>query len=224
MCCAPIVISSVFQQSVAAAAPDVVVMQEATARWRPTAASLPGLVHVTAPDALSTVVVASRFPIRSAPVELEPGATPSRMTGGARAVRVEIDRPDATRKLVLYAVHAPTTRRAAGWAARNAYLAAIADRVRQEPDDTDVIMAGDWNTAFWSPTLASVLSRAGLATTEPGAWPPPTRFFREAGLPPALGTPIDRITVSKRIGLASIAVGGDFGSDHLPVIAALALP
>ncbi len=213
-----------FRRVVSDASPDVVVMQEATAAWRPTATSLPGLSYVTPPDAMSTVTVASRFPIRSAPVELDPDATPSLQTGGARAVRVEIDRPGAARPLVLYAVHAPTTRRAAGWEARNAYLAAIAERVRGEAVGTDVIMAGDWNTAFWSPTLASVLAVSGLATTEPGAWPPPTRFFREAGLPPVLGTPIDRITVSKRIGLASIAVGSDFGSDHLPVTAALAIP
>ncbi len=213
-----------FQQAVAEADPDIVVMQEAIATWRPTATSLPGLTYVTDPDPLSSIVVASRYPIRYAPVKPALRAMPDGRTGGARAIRLEIDRPGATRPLILYAIHAPTTRLAGGWFARNAYLRQIARLVQREPDSADVIVAGDWNTAFWSPTLGEVLAISGLATTEPGAWPPPTRFFREFGLPPALGTPIDRIAVSRRIGLARIAVGGDIGSDHLPVTADLALP
>ncbi|MBZ9936519.1 endonuclease/exonuclease/phosphatase family protein [Mesorhizobium sp. BR1-1-16] len=213
-----------FRQVVAGADPDIVVMNEAVPAWRPTATSLPGLGYVTQPDPNSSVVVVSRYPMRSAPVQLVPAAAPDGRTGGARAVRVEIDRPGAIRPLVLYAIHAPTTRLARGWSTRNAYLNQIAGRILREPVGTDVIMAGDWNTSYWSPTLASILRKSGLVTTEPGPWPQPTRFFREFGLPPALGTPIDRIAVSKDIGLAGIKVSKPFGSDHLAVIAELAIP
>ena len=93
----------------AEADPDIVVMQEAIATWRPTATSLPGLTYVTDPDPLSSIVVASRYPIRYAPVKPALRAMPDGRTGGARAIRLEIDRPGATRPLILYAIHAPTT-------------------------------------------------------------------------------------------------------------------
>lgn len=213
-----------FQQMIAASDPDIVVMQEVTPQWRPAVESLPGLVHVTAPDPWGSITVASRYPLRSTPIQPVPTAAPNGSTGGARAMRVEVDRPGASRPLVLYAIHAPTTRLARGWFTRNVYLRQIAGIVSREPEGTDVIMVGDWNTAYWSPTLREVLEIAGLVTTERGAWPPPTRFFREFHLPPALGTPIDRIAVSPGIGVATIRVGQDFGSDHLAVTADLAMP
>ena len=214
------------KQMVAEEAPDILIAQEAGWRWRPTISALPGLPFVSEQslDAQSTVMVASRYPITVAVVSLAAAARPTDDVGGSAALRIEVARPGARRPLVIYGIHPPTSRKARGWVDRNSYLRAISILARGEPSGTNVIVAGDWNTPYWSPVLQSFMWRSRLVTTERGAWPPPTRFFREAGLPPALGTPIDRIAVSKTIGLASIGVSRDFGSDHLAVTADLALP
>ncbi len=211
---------------IAAQAPDLFIAQEAGWQWRPTIASLPGFSFVSdkSLDSESTVMVASRYPISVSVVTTGPAARPIDDVGGSAALRIEVARPGATRPLVVYGIHPPTTRKARGWVDRNAYLGGVARLAAAEPKGTDVIVAGDWNTPYWSPILASFMQRSRLVTTERGAWPPPTRFFREVGLPIALGTPIDRIAISRGIGLARIAVSPDFGSDHLAVTADLALP
>ena len=43
-------------------------------------------------------------------------------------------------------------------------------------------------------------------------------------LPWPLRVPIDHVLVSSELGVASYAVGRDFGSDHLPLFATLRLP
>ncbi|HWJ74631.1 MAG TPA: endonuclease/exonuclease/phosphatase family protein [Kaistia sp.] len=214
------------KQMVAAAAPDILIAQEAGWRWRPTISTLPGLPFVSdqSLDVTSSVMVASRYPITVSVVSLAAATKPTDDVGGSAALRIEVARPDAPRPLVIYGIHPPTTRKARGWIDRNSYLRAISILARGEPSGTDVIVAGDWNTPYWSPVLRAFMKRSQLVTTERGAWPPPTRFFREAGLPPALGTPIDRIAVSRKIGLAAIGVSRDFGSDHLAVTADLAIP
>ncbi|WP_073052205.1 endonuclease/exonuclease/phosphatase family protein [Kaistia soli] len=215
-----------FEAMVAEIAPDILVAQEAVGAWPLHLAALPGLPFVSDLGLRyrSHVMVASRYPIKTTLIGLEPPAVPSYRTGGSLALRIEVDRPAATRPLVIYAIHPQTTRTYEGWFARNAYLHAIAKRLKAEKPGTDLIVAGDWNTPFWSPVLAEFFAASGLQTTERGSWPPPTRFFREARLPPALGTPIDRVAVSKDIGLADIHIGKPFGSDHLPVTADLAIP
>ena len=211
-----------FRRMVEAEAPDILMVEETNWRWQGVIESLPGLPHVAGTDR-SSVMVASRYPVTAEPLDLGPAANPTDDVGGAGALRAVVERPGAG-PLVVYGVHAPTTRKASGWVMRNAYLRAVAERVKAEPAGTDVLVAGDWNTPYWSPVLRSFLKRSGLVTTERGAWPPPTRFFREFGAPPALGTPIDRIAVPDRIGVAAINVSKDFGSDHLAVTADLAIP
>lgn len=211
-----------FRRMVEAEAPDILVVEESNWRWRPVVESLPGLPHVAGADR-SSVMVASRYPVTAEWLDLGPAANPTDDVGGSGALRAVVERPGA-RPLVVYGVHAPTTRKVSGWVMRNAYLRAVAERVKAEPAGTDVLVVGDWNTPYWSPVLRSFMNRSGLVTTERGAWPPPTRFFREFRAPPALGTPIDRIAVPGRIGVAAINVSKDFGSDHLAVTADLAIP
>lgn len=214
-----------FARLVAEEQPDVLVLQEAGPEWRPALAGLEGLPYGTVDDLSTHVVVMSRYPIRVSAVPLDELSMPTDPIGGSPPLRVEIERPGGVRPLVLYGIHAPTTRMSIGWTVRENYIRAIKALAAAETATADVIVAGDWNTPYWSPRLRIFLGTDGrLRTTERGAWPPPTRFFREAGLPAALGTPIDRIVVSNRIGAASVRVGEDFGSDHVPVTADLAIP
>lgn len=205
--------------SVAEADPDVFIAQEASnTQWRQALASLPGLPYVAGPGLGTSVLVASRYPLHAERIQLPLDAEPDPRVGGGVPMRVEVQRPGGDRPLVIYAIHAPTPRGDRGWLMRNAYLRDIIKRARNEAGRADVIIAGDWNTPSWSPFYASVLNRAGLRATEGGAWPSPTRFFREYDAPPLLGTPIDHVAVSPDIGVARLRVGSDFGSDHLPVV------
>ncbi len=215
-----------FRRVVEAAAPDILVIEEVTWPWDPTIASLPGLPYLSDPRLArrSSIRIASRYPVTAELVELEGLAKPTDDIGGSVALRAIVDIPGAKRPTVLYGIHPPTTRKAQGWVGRNAYLRALAYRIAAEPKGTNIIVAGDWNTPYWSPMVRNFMRVSSLVTTERGAWPEPTRFFREFGAPPFLGTPIDRIAVSKDIGVAAINVSKDFGSDHLAVTADLAIP
>lgn len=204
--------------------PDLVVLQETDKPWKTVGAELPGLPFASAHDAHTDVFVASRYPIRTELVAMDAAATPRPDTGGGAAIRVEVDRPGGTRPFVVYAIHPPTPRSYDGWTTRNAYLETIAQPIAADAETSDVIVAGDWNTPIWSPFLARFLDTTGLVTTERSAWPAPTRFFRRLARLTALGSPIDRIAVSKDIGVQSISVGPDIGSDHLPVVARLLIP
>lgn len=205
--------------------PDILIAEEATPEWRPALSQLEGLPFTSGNDWPTHVFVASRYPIKVSAVALDPLAEPANYTGGSPPLRVEIERPAGVRPLVLYAVHAPTTRNSIGWTVREAYIRAVKAAAAADAAHADVIVAGDWNTPFWSPRLRIFLGNDGtFRTTERGAWPAPTRFFREVGLPPALGTPIDRVVVSRGIGAGPAMVGADFGSDHLPVTVDLAIP
>ncbi|MCX5495289.1 endonuclease/exonuclease/phosphatase family protein [Kaistia dalseonensis] len=211
-----------FLRLVADAKPDIIVGAEAGGHWQPVFKAIPGLDHVVGPEfgPQEGVVVASRYPLRATQLNFSAG-WPRPEIGGGVPLRVEVDRPGATRPLVIYAIHPPTPRSWAGWRSRNLYLAQIAAMVRKEEATADVIVSGDWNTPSWSPFYRRFLVDAGAFATDGRAWPSPTRFFREFGAPPALGSPIDHIAVTGNIGLAGMHVGSDFGSDHLPVIANL---
>jgi endonuclease/exonuclease/phosphatase (EEP) superfamily protein YafD len=83
-----------------------------------------------------------------------------------------------------------------------------------------VIVAGDFNAAPWTQKLHAPLSTTGvkrLNTVKP-SWP---AQWRNLELLPIL--PIDNILVSKHLSKIDLRVGPRLGSDHLPVIADIAL-
>lgn len=214
-----------FRKLVAAEAPDIVVGQEVVPAWRPTLSSLAGYPYTAGPeftDGESTVMVASRYPIRAAQLfwqaHLEGGPAP-----GAIPLRIHVARPAPQKPLIVFAVHPPTPRAYRDWKSRNAYLEQVVVQAVREGPDAEVIVVGDWNTPYWSPFFARTVAGAGLLTTE-GAWPAPTRVFQEFGAPDMLGTPIDHVVVAPSIGVKALRVGGHFGSDHLPLIVDLELP
>lgn len=212
-----------FSEAVAALSPDIIVTQEAKFKWPGALRAIPGYPYLVGPNISkwNGNLVLSRYPLRARILQHMPPS--GHALGGGHAVRVEADLPGRRQPLVIYAVHAPTPRTLVGWQARNRYLDALAERIAAEPEGTDIVLAGDWNTPVWSPAYARTLLLSGLQATERSAWPPASRLFARLG-GVSLGTPIDHIAVSRGIGVADLFTGPDFGSDHLPVVADLKLP
>lgn len=213
-----------FSQIMAELSPDVIVVQEARYDWPDVLkAALPDFPNQVGQEVLTWNgnLVLSRYPMRAALVADMPPS--GNWLGGARALRVEVDVPDRARPLIIYAIHSPTPRSAAAWEARNRYLDVLAERIAAEPQGTEVVLAGDWNTPVWSPTYGRTLELSGLEATERSAWPSASRLFASFG-GVNIGTPIDHVAVSRGIGVADFFTGPAFGSDHLPVVADLKLP
>lgn len=212
-----------FSKVVAALSPDIIVTQEAKFDWPGVLKALPGYPYLIGPNISkwNGNLILSRYPLRARLVENMPPSGYS--LGGGFAVRAEVDLPDRAKPLVVYALHSPTPRSLGAWKARNRYLDVLAERIAAEPEGTEVVLAGDWNTPVWSPAYARTLFLSGLEATERSAWPPASRIFASLG-GVHFGTPIDHIAVSRGIGVADLFTGPDFGSDHLPVVADLKLP
>ena len=139
-----------------------------------------------------------------------------------RIPRVELDADG--RKLVVYGVHPPHPMNVGEWSTRNAYYAWLARRVAQEPKDAAVVVAGDFNSALWSPFFRDYLDNAGVIDAARSNWPAPTRHPYVPDGWRWIGIPIDHVTVSPAVGITHFAVGPELGSDHYPVIADLRLP
>ena len=81
-----------------------------------------------------------------------------------------------------------------------------------------LIVAGDFNATSWSPLFARLSSSRPLSDSRTGFGIQPT--WAPIG-PPALGIPIDHVLVSPGLTVRDRRVGGDIGSDHLPVLVEL---
>ncbi len=199
---------------------DILVLQEMRPQWQDALVASGYWPHESNRDLRvnSDMKVFSRFPI----LDERTVSPESRDTGGRHAVRLElmVDR----RPVILYAIHPQTPRRAGMWRERAAYFRDLEASLRDEPPDAAVIVAGDWNIPPWSPFFRDFLWTTGYNTTESRWWPEPTRFSTRFGGITWLGTPIDRVVLSPNVGLAELAMGPQFGSNHLPVIARLSIP
>ncbi|MFG1275724.1 endonuclease/exonuclease/phosphatase family protein [Xanthobacter flavus] len=140
----------------------------------------------------------------------------------AKLVAIALDGMPA-QAVAYFSIHPETPRDPSRWRSRNAYLDAVAVEIAKLPVGTHVVVAGDFNTPPWSPFFQDFLKRTGLRDAAQSPWPAPTRAFREFGLPPSLGTPVDHILVSAEITVSDFRNGSDYGSDHLPLIATLLL-
>ncbi len=81
-----------------------------------------------------------------------------------------------------------------------------------------IIVAGDFNTAPWSSPFRKLLRLTDMRNTNQGygmqsTWNSHSPIF--------LRMPIDHILCSRKFKVAYRKVGGDVGSDHLPVVATL---
>lgn len=97
---------------------------------------------------------------------------------------------------------------------------AIASRFAREAPHGQAIVAGDLNMTPWSPTFRHLLEAGGLRDTALGRSITATWASRQ----PIVGLPIDHVLASPQIVTRHYEVGPDLGSDHLPVIAELAVP
>ena len=201
--------------------PDIVVLQETTLRWAEAISAAGLFAYESGPEALGrdNLKVFSTLPIR-AETQLKRAVTEPRAY--KQPLRLELDRDG--KPLFLYALHPETPRRPWQWRDRNAYLAATADAVKGDLQSAPVIVAGDWNTPTWSPFFRNFLRQAGLASTAGGWLQPVTRFSLKLDAFAYIGASIDHIAVSPDIFLHERRVGPAFGSNHLPVIAELAIP
>ncbi len=203
--------------------PDVLVLEETAPTWQRqlglVADALPFQTGLL-PKGRQDVTILSRWPITDFAV-----LTPLGPTGGRlpyRIVRAELDADG--KKLVVYGVHPPHPMDGSEWGMRNAYFVWLAHRVALEPEGTAVIVAGDFNSALWSPFFQDYLATAGVDDAARSNWPAPTRHPYWPDGWRWIGIPIDHVTVSPAVGIAGFAVGPDLGSDHYPVIADLRLP
>lgn len=201
--------------------PDIVVLQETTESWERVISEAKLYPYESSADSRERddLKVFSNLPIR-AETELKRAFTEKHAY--KQPLRLELDLNG--KPLFLYAFHPETPRRLWQWRDRNAYLAAAADAVKGDLEKAPVIVAGDWNTPTWSPFFRSFLKQAGLASTAGGWLQPVTRFSMKLDAFAYIGASIDHIAVSPDIFLRARQVGPAFGSNHLPVIAELALP
>lgn len=101
------------------------------------------------------------------------------------------------------------------------HLRRAAALVREKSaDGLPVVLLGDCNATPWSPQLQELEAQTQLVNAASdrlwwSSWP---------AAAPGLGLPIDQILVSRNVGVAKHWVGPNLGSDHLPVVARLALP
>ncbi len=100
---------------------------------------------------------------------------------------------------------------------RNDQLVALAEFIDQS--DLPIVLAGDLNTALWSPAYADFVAKSGLKNARAGhgvggTWPASSIF----------GVPIDHVMSSSDVTLQNFRILGPVGSDHLPIAAEFLLP
>jgi endonuclease/exonuclease/phosphatase (EEP) superfamily protein YafD len=193
--------------------PDIVCLLEVTDAWMRGLAELQERYpySVIRPDeGAYGIALFSRYPIR----ELE--GSPYTEGGVQTAVRVGIEVKKKQVVLTLAHLKAPTSARNS--ALRNRQIKAIAEMIRKDPG-REHILIGDLNVTPWSPHYRPLEEAAGLRNAARGhgyspTWPAGFGLMR---------IPIDHILLSDGIEVVQFRTGAAFRSDHLPVVADLAV-
>ncbi|HLU06772.1 MAG TPA: endonuclease/exonuclease/phosphatase family protein [Woeseiaceae bacterium] len=155
------------------------------------------------------IALYSRFPLR----ELD--ASPYVEANVQAALLADVALKGGEVRLILAHLLAPTSKQKA--AVRNLQIETIAEKIRNE-SGREHILLGDLNITPWSPHYVQLVE-AGLqnAARGRGYWP-----TWPAGINP-LKIPIDHCLVSDGIEVQQFRTSADFGSDHLAIIADVAL-
>ena len=195
------------------AAPDVLAVPEASARWVEQLGTLAvdyPYRRLSASNGRFQTALLSRWP-------LEDGLAPAFARADNRYVEaVAVIRGERVRVVGVHAVWPLTPAHAR---LRNAEFAAIAQAAAtiREP----LILIGDFNSTALSPHFQQLLRGvAGLRSAAAGfGWQPtwPAAWF-------PVGIQIDHVLVSPSFKVVSFGRGPLVGSDHLPIFADLALP
>ncbi|MBW4495467.1 MAG: endonuclease/exonuclease/phosphatase family protein [Oscillatoria princeps RMCB-10] len=135
--------------------------------------------------------------------------------GGRKTIMAEVTIQGQLVSLLASHPNIPTGR--SGFKQRNKQLSELGNYVVKFKNP--VVMVGDFNTTMWSPHYKKFVGKAGLRNARAGFGTLPTwpTFF------PLLYIPIDHCLVSPEIEVVKIRRGREVGSDHLPLIADLAI-
>jgi len=202
-----------FAALIAREQPDVVVLTEVPANIADAAARLTPRYPHTVIERVGAfdVIMLSRWPIKQRRLDRSAGldfpvlsavvCSPVASAGCATVIGLHGARPFGRN------VHV-----------RNAQLA-LAVRVAAARGDEPVILVGDLNLTPWGPTFAALLDAGNLRDASivrglTATWPSPYASF---------GLLIDHVLVNPKVAVLGSRIGPDIGSDHLPVIADLAL-
>lgn len=193
--------------------PDIVGLLEVNFAWFEGLAELHERYpyHVAWPEeGAHGLALFSRIPIE------ELGTSPYREGNQLTAISVAAEFLEKPVTLTLAHLLAPT--KPARAAIRNRQIENIADMVRADKKLGNILF-GDLNITPWSPHY-SVLQQAGLDNAALGrgylaTWPAVAGWF---------GIPIDHVLLSHGLHVQQLRTGASFGSDHLPLVADVAIP
>lgn len=200
-----------FMQLVADEAPDVIVIQEATAGWM---AQIEGL-HADYPHRIAEpredpfgIAVFSRLPMDSAAVN-------SSVPMGFPEIVVRLALADNT--LSLIATHPMPPVGPSNYSSRNLQLDGVAQLAARTPGP--LVVVGDLNITMWSHHYQRFMNVSSLKNAREGFGVHPTWPL----FVPFAMIPIDHCLVSDGIRVTAFESGPSVGSDHLPIIVSLAL-
>ncbi|MBM4155886.1 MAG: endonuclease/exonuclease/phosphatase family protein [Lentisphaerae bacterium] len=195
---------------IAEADPDLIVLEEISTEW---VEALAGITNARPHVCIAPrgdnfgIGLFSRFPLDSAEVEYAGGA-------GVPTIVARVRTPSGP--VTVIATHPLPPGGAAYSHLRNDQLAKLPDLV---PPAGPVLLLGDLNTTPWNRHFRLLLRRTGLRDSARGRGVQPTW---PAGSP-LLAIPLDHCLHSADIAILDRRVGGDVGSDHLPVIVDFAI-
>lgn len=196
----------------AAAKPDLVVVEEIDDRWIEGLAKLREAFphHIEQPEEGNFGIgLYSRWPLGLVDI-LHLGK--AELTTLCAQVRVD------GREITVIGAHPFPPASQANWALRNEQLTELAGHVQTLKGD--VLLLGDLNVTPWSPYFRDLTRATGLRDARRGrglklSWPTAL---------PMLRIPIDYCLVSRGFAVRAVRLGPKTGSDHFPLMADLALP
>jgi endonuclease/exonuclease/phosphatase (EEP) superfamily protein YafD len=194
--------------------PDIIGLSEVSQGWIDGLAALAAEYPHTVlrpEDGAHGLALYSRVPMH----ELE--TSPYVEDGIQTAIFVDVELPASRATVTLAHLMAPTSPGKA--ALRNLQIGKITEMAGAYPNDNQILI-GDLNITPWSPYYAQLQQDAGLANAAAGrgylpTWP--AGFY-------ALRIPIDHILLSDGFQVERIRSAGQFGSDHLPIVADVSIP
>ncbi len=196
--------------------PDILIAQEATAKW---CRALQVLVvdyphHVIVPRGRGAgIALLSRVPVLQAEVVF---------VGRHQRPGILLKMNNGGREFTLLTMHTHAPLRRLHFGHRNALLSATVSLLRREQSPRPLVVIGDLNISPWSPHFKELLRATGLREARTSGfgllptWPVWLRL-------PWLMIPIDHCLVSSGIEVVGMWTGRNVGSDHLPIIVDLAM-
>jgi endonuclease/exonuclease/phosphatase (EEP) superfamily protein YafD len=183
--------------------PDVFIVAEAEGLWRPALAALNEQFPFSSPSQKGDVVVFSRLPFESEPVDLYPGIGHAVFVGIAG--------------LTVVGVHTASPQTALYVRELERMLATMAARLADTA--APVVAIGDFNASPWTNAVRRFQASTGLRCG-PGAWigSYPAEIA-DRRIPTWLAIPIDIAMAGRGARVVRRRHGPRIGSDHWPILA-----